>query len=1120
MKVFFNTFKYGGVVLMLLFQIAGADAYTYVSGNITEDTTWTVSGSPYIVTADITVASSDYNSTIATLTIEPGVEVRFNQGTGIFVSRSDYGGRYFGALDARGTNEQPIVFTSNAGSPSRGDWKGIYFRKDTRDWLTFLEHCLVEYGGWYYSSNIYCKSSAPTIVNCTVRYSSGCGIYLETSDPVIGGDGAGNTIVHNAAYGIYAAETGYYPHISHNTISHNGSYPLRVGAMVEVGSNTCQGNALQAVEITAEDITADTFWGHIDNTVYVVTGDITVAYPDYNSETATLTIEPGTEVRFARETGITIGRYNINYKYYGAISAIGTGPSPITFTAHAGTPSPGDWKGIHFQKGTESNRVMLDHCVVEYGGDDSPGTLYCSIGSPIVQNTTVRNSATNGIYVCDANPEIDNCTVRDNGENGIYTVVSYGAGTNIFPHITNCRISLNQYNGITIKSSSSSGYANYTELESNEISGNSLYGIYCDDTLCDPVISGNTVVRNGSYPLRIPAWMRLETGNSFSENAEPAIEVIGMRINREQVYWHNFGLPYIIRDNDVMLHDDPGTTITLTIAPGTTVKFDPNLGLCVGGGTEYDRRKGVLAARGTTANPITFTTSRYGQHWRGIKLLWDQSVTDSRLEHCIVEYGGVEENPNLPRGNITFSGCTLHEQAVQHCTIRYSTSNGISLSAQTAEGDIHSCNIYGNALYDIYVDDYYPRQVNAALNYWGTPNGPSDDLCSSAVVSEWVLYEAWLGEGFSEPLAFTSAGADPVAFNPVTGQTAIGFTLSQAADWTLSILNRQFQEIWSTSGHNSTGETVFWDGLGRHGVASGRCYYRIETMNDTGEGAPAMGALNLGQGSVAEIAEPSSGGLFAPETSITIGGTAQTGPGGSYDVLYGIGDHPAQWYPIVEAQPGPVENDVLATWDTTGLDQPLYTIKLVVHSTEDYVDLVFVQFLLEDPVPPAGSGTLYTYDSLGRLTGVAYPDGSNISYSYDRVGNRLSVARQGQTAPGRMKLRLFTAGPTAKGVVLSWKVEADRETAGFNLYRQRDGHGGYEKITGSIIPAGNTSGKQAGYSFVDVPPSQGGAWHYMLEMVERNGKRHRYGPVTSQNISLRDEQNGSAFRKSFETKCN
>jgi hypothetical protein len=78
-------------------------------GTITVDTTWTVAGGPYILSNNVTVASG------VTLTLEPGVIVRFNQGLGMTVQ---------GRLLAEGTAENPIVFTRNAGAAT---WDQILF---------------------------------------------------------------------------------------------------------------------------------------------------------------------------------------------------------------------------------------------------------------------------------------------------------------------------------------------------------------------------------------------------------------------------------------------------------------------------------------------------------------------------------------------------------------------------------------------------------------------------------------------------------------------------------------------------------------------------------------------------------------------------------------------------------------------------------------------------------------------------------------------------------------------------------------------------------------------------------------------------------------------------------
>ncbi|MBW1706406.1 MAG: hypothetical protein JRJ86_14755, partial [Deltaproteobacteria bacterium] len=98
------------VWILLFFPVTQLHAETYVSGTISAHTTWTLTGSPYIVTGDITVHYSSYNNSTATLTIEPGVEVRFNAGTGLYVGY--YGGsgrKYYGALSAQGTDGSPIT---------------------------------------------------------------------------------------------------------------------------------------------------------------------------------------------------------------------------------------------------------------------------------------------------------------------------------------------------------------------------------------------------------------------------------------------------------------------------------------------------------------------------------------------------------------------------------------------------------------------------------------------------------------------------------------------------------------------------------------------------------------------------------------------------------------------------------------------------------------------------------------------------------------------------------------------------------------------------------------------------------------------------------------------------
>ncbi|MCG8641937.1 MAG: hypothetical protein MI862_19570, partial [Desulfobacterales bacterium] len=130
------SFKCVIIISLILCHAAIAPANTPVSGNITTDTTWTLDNSPYIVTKDISVLGTDGEDDVTTLTIEPGVVVRFAAGSGLGIGTNNYSNR--GALIARGTETEPIIFTSHAQTPAPGDWDGIFFRDYNRDDLTVL----------------------------------------------------------------------------------------------------------------------------------------------------------------------------------------------------------------------------------------------------------------------------------------------------------------------------------------------------------------------------------------------------------------------------------------------------------------------------------------------------------------------------------------------------------------------------------------------------------------------------------------------------------------------------------------------------------------------------------------------------------------------------------------------------------------------------------------------------------------------------------------------------------------------------------------------------------------------------------------------------------------------
>lgn len=83
---------------------------TSISGSIFNNTTWSISSSPYIVSGKLVIFPA------ATLTINPGVVIKFNSGASIELR---------GKMNANGNATDSITFTSNANSPAMNDWNGI-----------------------------------------------------------------------------------------------------------------------------------------------------------------------------------------------------------------------------------------------------------------------------------------------------------------------------------------------------------------------------------------------------------------------------------------------------------------------------------------------------------------------------------------------------------------------------------------------------------------------------------------------------------------------------------------------------------------------------------------------------------------------------------------------------------------------------------------------------------------------------------------------------------------------------------------------------------------------------------------------------------------------------------
>jgi len=400
----------------------------YVSGIISIDTLWRFADSPYIVTDTIKFYST---TSEPTLTIEPGVEVRFDGG--YYLQIGSISGK--GILNAQGTSAKPIIFTSNKTPPGAGDWGGLKFYNHASA-KSILEYVTVEYGGFNSNCNICLYSNSPTIKNSTIRYHSNVGIYIsDDSSPTItdsiisdngtygvevGGTGSlsitGSAISNNGTYGIYYAGASSAT-ISNTSFTNNSSYPISIkpDATMEGTGNTFSGNGTDSIELRWGTISTDTTWTY-QGVPYIVTGSIKV----YSATSEpTLTIEPGVEVRFEEGNYLEIGVPS----YKGILNAQGTSAKPIIFTSNKTPPGAGDWGGLKIYNHASAKESILEYVTVEYGSG-----IHIDNSSPTIKNSTIKYNKDNGIYISsdfisgDSSPTITDSVISDNGASGIYVI--------------------------------------------------------------------------------------------------------------------------------------------------------------------------------------------------------------------------------------------------------------------------------------------------------------------------------------------------------------------------------------------------------------------------------------------------------------------------------------------------------------------------------------------------------------------------------------------------------------------------------------------------------------------------------------------------------------------------
>ena len=171
-----------------------------LSAPIQRDSFLILAYSPYVVEREVTIDGG------ATLFIQPGVTLKFNPGASMVVKN--------GGIDARGTSDGAITFTSSSSSPTPGAYPAaIRFEKETGV-ASFFRYCIIEFA----DTGMEVAYGSPEIDRCLIARSAQAGIKVTHGGaPKV----SYSTFLKNAGTGALVALGGARPKVHRNNFREN-----------------------------------------------------------------------------------------------------------------------------------------------------------------------------------------------------------------------------------------------------------------------------------------------------------------------------------------------------------------------------------------------------------------------------------------------------------------------------------------------------------------------------------------------------------------------------------------------------------------------------------------------------------------------------------------------------------------------------------------------------------------------------------------------------------------------------------------------------------------------------------------------------------------------------------
>ena len=800
-----------------------SDKVVVYGNTISEDSYWRKMNTYYEVMGYIIVTGTDGADNVTTLTIQEGTTLKFENNSGMYIGDNS-GPSINGAIIANGTSTEPITFTSAQASPSSADWSSLLITQYADSNISSLNYCNFSYGGDIYSSSLNINDNSLSVSNVTSQFSDN-GINLYNSNSVLnncnfdhniigiacsggyptvnGGQvysnvyGAlctnsssptfdGVTIYSNSYEGIELNDVNSSPIIQNCVISDNGSYPISfyLNHVAGLSNNTFQNNTLQQINILGQTLSTDLTMKKF-SIPYRIESDISVFGTDGADNITTLTIEAGTTLLFADETGIQIG-HESDSNYPGALRAIGTDTDHITFTSISSTPTAGLWAGIYFANYSDDTLCRLEFCDIAYGGFNAGANIKCMNASPSIHHSTMEYNSYYGVDLMYSSAYFNDCIIQNNAS-GLRCAES------------NCTFN---YGGIV----NNTGYGAYVSNTSNpsfldcDISYNGNIGLVVMSTTSEISVNSCRFENNFNFPIQVFCNQVLGLqNNTYNTNTYNKVFVHGGLLSQD-AEWENPAIPFYIY-SDIFIQGQDGTdnVTTLILEPGTTLQFNDQSGISVG--TNGDpSQPGALVAEGTLSDNVTFTTASQSPSaglWDGIYFADYSDDTICMLKHCNIYYGGFQSFDNIycyqssPQlQNINTQQCdgngiTLDgsDATIDNVTSQYNTFHGIH-AINGSNPTILNCSVTNNTWYGILIN----TDCSAVVTDNNINNNAIGGLCYGGSNSGFVVANNTFTQNGNHPI-FTVAPAVPYIYGNTysnNAQNSIlvdGGTVSLDATW-------------------------------------------------------------------------------------------------------------------------------------------------------------------------------------------------------------------------------------------------------------------------------------------------------------------------------------------------